>query len=74
RLSGNYAQNLMLEMKYQFGMVSQDLMLELKQAKRELNQQINELRAEKAVLLKKLTERSPQASLVFGVEDATSSR
>lgn len=74
RLSGNYAQNLMLEMKYQFGMVSQDLMLELKTAKRELGQEIQELKAEKAKLMKRLAERSPQASLGFDVEDATPAR
>lgn len=42
RLSGSYAQVAMLEMKYQFGVVSQDLMLELKQAKRELSQRLSE--------------------------------
>lgn len=72
RLSGNYAQNLMLEMKYQFGMVSQDLMLELKQAKRELNQKITELEADKAKLMLRLAERSPQGSLGFDVAEAAS--
>lgn len=42
RLSGSYAQVLMLEHKYQFGMVAQDLMLELKAAKRGLNQRLRE--------------------------------
>lgn len=74
RLSGNYAQVLMLEMKYQFGMVSQDLMLEMKQTKRELTQRITELEAEKARMQKKLAERSPQASLSFDIEDATPAR
>lgn len=42
RLSESYTQVLMLEHKYLFGMVSQDLMLELKAAKRELNQRLRE--------------------------------
>lgn len=42
RLSGSYANVLMLESKHQFGMVSQDLMLELRTAKRELSQRLSE--------------------------------
>lgn len=72
RLSGNYAQVAMLEMKYQFGAVAQDLMLEMKQTKRELSQRVTELEQENAKLLLKLAERPPQASLCFDtVSDAT---
>lgn len=74
RLSGNYAQLLMLEHKHQYGMVAQDLMLELKAAKREMSQKIQELEAANAKLVKKLTERTPQASLGFDIEDATPAR
>ncbi|WP_284335424.1 hypothetical protein [Comamonas sp. NoAH] len=72
RLSGNYAQVAMLEMKYQFGVVSQDLMLELKTAKRELTQRINDLEAEKARLLRTIAERPAQTSLSFDAVDAVS--
>ncbi|WP_286999665.1 MULTISPECIES: hypothetical protein [Comamonas] len=71
RLSGSYAQVAMLEMKYQFGVVAQDLMLELKQAKRELAQRVTELEAANGKLMRKLAERSPQASLGFDVESVT---
>lgn len=74
RLSGNYAQNLMLEMKYQFGMVSQDLMLELKQAKREMSQRIAELEAENSNLARKLAERPAQSSLVLPFEAPATSQ
>lgn len=74
RLSGNYAQIAMLEMKYQFGLVSQDMMLELKAAKREMSQRITLLEAERAKMLRKLAERSPQGSLGFDVQDASPAR
>lgn len=71
RLSGSYAQVAMLEMKHQFGVVAQDLMLEMKQAKRELAQRVTELEAANGKLMRKLAERSPQASLGFEVESVT---
>lgn len=74
RLSGNYAQVAMLEMKYQFGVVAQDLMLEMKQAKRELGQRVTELEAANGKLMRKLAERSPQASLGFDVVDEAPAR
>ncbi len=54
RLSGNYAQNLMLEMKH---------------AKRELSQRIAELEAEKSNLARKLAERTTQSSLGLGFDE-----
>lgn len=65
RLAGDHQQVAMLEMKYQFGVVTQDLMLEMKQAKRELSQRVTELEAANAALTRKLAERPPQGSLVF---------
>ena len=61
RLSGSYAQVLMLEHKYQFGMVSQDLMLELKAAKRELSQRLREAEEQCAQLRQQLAARVVQA-------------
>ena len=61
RLSGSYAQVLMLEHKYQFGMVSQDLMLELKAAKRELSQRLREAEEQCAQLRQQLAARVGQA-------------
>lgn len=68
RLSGNYAQVAMLEMKHQFGVVAQDLMLEMKQAKRELAQRVTELEAANGKLMRKLAERSSQQSLGLNFE------
>ena len=66
RLSGSYAQVAMLELKYQFGLVSQDLMLELKAAKRELSQRLSELEAENQQLKRKLAEVPAQGALALG--------
>ena len=66
RLSGSYAQVAMLELKYQFGLVSQDLMLELKAAKRELSQRLAALEAENQELKLKVAERPMQGALVLG--------
>ena len=65
RLSGSYAQVAMLEMKYQFGLVSQDLMLELKAAKRELSQRLAALEAENQALKLKVAEVPVQGALVL---------
>ena len=66
RLSGSYAQVAMLELKYQFGLVSQDLMLELKAAKRELSQRLAAVEAENQELKLKVAERPMQGALVLG--------
>ena len=66
RLSGSYAQVAMLELKYQFGLVSQDLMLELKAAKRELSQRLAALEAENQALKLKVAEVPVQGALVLG--------
>ena len=66
RLSGSYAQVAMLELKYQFGLVSQDLMLELKAAKRELSQRLAALEAENQALKLKVAEVPMQGALVLG--------
>ena len=58
RLSGSYAQVLMLEHKHQFGLVSQDLMLELKAAKRELSQRLRETEEQCAELRQQLAAKS----------------
>ena len=58
RLSGSYAQVAMLELKYQFGLVSQDLMLELKAAKRELSQRLRETEEQCAQLRQQLAAKS----------------
>lgn len=58
RLSGTYAQVLMLEHKYLFGMVTQDLLLELKAAKRELNQRLREAEEQCAQLRQQLAAKS----------------
>lgn len=63
RLAGDHQQVAMLELKYQFGLASQDLMLELKQHKRELTQRVTELEEQNKTLAKKLVERSPQQTL-----------
>ena len=65
RLSGSYAQVAMLELKYQFCLVSQDLMLELKAAKRELSQRLAAVEAENQELKLKVTERPMQGALVL---------
>ena len=54
RLSGSYAQVAMLELKYQFGVVSQDLMLELIATKRELSQRLREAEEQCAQLRQQL--------------------
>lgn len=66
RLSGSYTQVAMLELKYQFGLVSQDLMLELKQAKRELSQRLAELETENQALKRQVAEQPMQGALVLG--------
>ena len=66
RLSGSYAQVAMLELKYQFGLVSQDLMLELKAAKRELSQRLAELETENQQLKLKVAEVPVQGALALG--------
>ena len=66
RLSGSYAQVAMLELKYQFGLVSQDLMLELKAAKRELSQRLAALEAENQALKLKVAEVPVQGALLLG--------
>ncbi len=66
RLSGSYTQVAMLELKYQFGLVSQDLMLELKQAKRELSQRLAELESENQALKRQVAEQPMQGALVLG--------
>ena len=58
RLSGSYAQVAMLELKYQFGVVSQDLMLELKATKRELSQRLRETEEHCAQLRQQLAAKS----------------
>lgn len=63
RLAGDHQQVAMLELKYQFGLASQDLMLELKQHKRELSQRVLELEEQNKNLAMKLAERSPQQAL-----------
>lgn len=63
RLAGDHQQVAMLELKYQFGLASQDLMLELKQHKRELSQRVLELEEQNKSLAIKLAERSPQQAL-----------
>lgn len=65
RLSGSYAQVAMLELKYQFGLVSQDLMLELKAAKRELSQRLAALEAENQALKLKVAEVPVQGALLL---------
>lgn len=65
RLSGSYAQVAMLELKYQFGLVSQDLMLELKAAKRELSQRLAAVEAENQELKLKVAERPMQGALAL---------
>ena len=54
RLSGSYAHVAMLELKYQFGVVSQDLMLELIATKRELSQRLREAEEQCAQLRQQL--------------------
>ena len=61
RLSGSYAQVAMLELKYQFGLVSQDLMLELKATKRELSQRLREAEEQCAQLRQQLAAQVGQA-------------
>ena len=58
RLSGSYAQVAMLEHKHQFGMVAQDLMLELKATKRELSQRLRETEEQCAQLRQQLAAKS----------------
>ena len=58
RLSGSYAQVAMLELKYQFGVVSQDLMLELIATKRELSQRLRETEEHCAQLRQQLAAKS----------------
>ena len=61
RLSGSYAHVAMLELKYQFGVVSQDLMLELIATKRELSQRLREAEEQCAQLRQQLTAQAGQA-------------
>ena len=61
RLSGSYAQVAMLELKYQFGVVSQDLMLELIATKRELSQRLREAEEQCAQLRQQLAAQVGQA-------------
>ena len=58
RLSGSYAQMLMLEHKHQFGMAAQDLMLELIATKRELSQRLRETEEQCAQLRQQLAAKS----------------